>query len=147
MSSLPTQHEWEGYLIVHGSPRDPVSEYILPRDADWPPPGMFQRLFDSFQHVCLVGHTHIAGVFLEGPSFLSQKELGETFRFEGEKTIINVGSVGQPRDGDWRACYLSVEDGTFRFHRVFYDYETTQRKIRAIPELDNRLADRLGEGT
>jgi hypothetical protein len=57
-----------------------------------------------------------------------------------------VGSVGQPRDQDWRACYLSVEDGVFRFHRVEYPVEITQRKIRAIPELDNRLADRLAEG-
>jgi len=144
--NLPLRHRWQGYLLVHGSPREPTSEYILPRDAEWPPPGMFPEMFESFESVCLVGHTHIAGLFTEEPRFICQKELGETFRYEGKKLIVNVGSVGQPRDGDRRACYLSVEDGIFRFHRVEYPFEVTQRKIRSIPELDNRLADRLEEG-
>ena len=60
--------------------------------------------------------------------------------------IINVGSVGQPRDQDWRACYLSMEDERFRFHRVEYSVAETQEKIRAVPQLDNRLADRLSSG-
>lgn len=143
---LVRRYEWEGCLLVHGSPREPTSEYILPRDAEWPPPGMFTELFDAFENVCLVGHTHIAGIFTEGPRFIPQKEAEETFRMGREKMIINVGSVGQPRDGDWRACYLSMEDGVFRFHRVEYAVATTQKKIRSIPELDKRLADRLSEG-
>jgi diadenosine tetraphosphatase ApaH/serine/threonine PP2A family protein phosphatase len=146
LASLPLRHEWEGILLVHGSPREPTSEYILPRYADWPPPGLFQELFASFETVCLVGHTHIAGIFEEAPRFTPQKLLGETFRPSGGKVIVNVGSVGQPRDREWRACYLSVEDGVFRFHRVEYPVEVTQKKIRAIPELDNSLADRLAEG-
>ena len=88
----------------------------------------------------------MAGIFEEGPRFTPQKLLGETFRAGEGKMIVNVGSVGQPRDHDWRACYLSVEDGVFRFHRVEYPVAVTQKKIRAIPELDNRLADRLVEG-
>jgi diadenosine tetraphosphatase ApaH/serine/threonine PP2A family protein phosphatase len=144
---LPLRHEWEGLLLVHGSPREPTTEYILPRNAEWPLPGMFQELFSAVETVCLVGHTHIPGVFDETPRFTPQKEAGESFRYHGTKLIVNVGSVGQPRDGDWRACYLSREDsGDFRFHRVEYPVETTQRKIRAIPQLDNRLADRLAEG-
>jgi diadenosine tetraphosphatase ApaH/serine/threonine PP2A family protein phosphatase len=146
LAELPLRHEWQGYLLVHGSPREPTSEYILPRDADWSPPGMFQELFDAFQTVCLVGHTHMAGVFEEGPKFTPQSQLPETFRFAEKKLIVNVGSVGQPRDRDWRACYLSVEDGVFRFHRVEYPVAVTQRKIRANPDLDNRLSDRLGDG-
>ena len=146
LASLPLRYEWHDYLLVHGSPREPTTEYILPRDADWPAPGMFQELFDRFQSVCLVGHTHMAGIFEEGPRFTPQKLLGETFRSGEGKMIVNVGSVGQPRDHDWRACYLSVEDGVFRFHRVEYPVAVTQKKIRAIPELDNRLADRLVEG-
>ncbi|HZN58035.1 MAG TPA: metallophosphoesterase family protein [Planctomycetota bacterium] len=146
LAELPLKHEWHTFLLVHGSPREPTSEYILPRDAEWSPPGMFQELFDAFSSVCLVGHTHMAGLFEPGPRFVPQKELTETFRKPEGKVIINVGSVGQPRDQDWRACYLSVEDDLFRFHRVEYDVETTQKKIRAVPELDNRLADRLAEG-
>ena len=144
--NLPLRHEWEGYLLVHGSPREPTTEYILPRDADWPPPGMFDEIFASFGSVCLVGHTHLAGVFDDTPRFTPQKLVGDTFKPTGQKLIINVGSVGQPRDHDWRASYLGVDDGVFRFHRVEYPVDATQRKIRAIPELDDRLADRLSEG-
>lgn len=143
---LPLRHEWGGYLLVHGSPREPISEYILPRDIDWPAPGMFQELFDSFETVCLVGHTHLGGVFSPGPIFRSQKEMEEAFRFTGERLIINVGSVGQPRDGDRRACYVGVKDDVFRFHRVDYAVEITQKKIRAVRDLDDRLADRLTLG-
>jgi diadenosine tetraphosphatase ApaH/serine/threonine PP2A family protein phosphatase len=146
LANLPVRHEVNRMLLVHGSPRQPTSEYILPRDADWSPPGMFQELFASFESVCLVGHTHIAGVFEEGPRFTPQAELGETFQRKAGKMIVNVGSVGQPRDHDWRASYLSIEGDVFRFHRVEYPVEATQKKIRAIPDLDNRLAERLTEG-
>ena len=95
-----------------------------------------------------------AGVFKETQGrinkdvdFIPQKEVGDPFRFEGKKLIINVGSVGQPRDENWRACYLSVEsNGLFRFHRVEYPVEVTQKKIAAIDALDNSLADRLRKG-
>lgn len=146
LANLPLRHEWEGFLLVHGSPRDPVSEYILPRDSRWFAPAPHAELFELFATVCLVGHTHIAGVFWENEEFVPQRELGEGFRYESAKMIVNVGSVGQPRDGDWRACYLTIEDGLFRYHRVEYPVGLTQRKIRSIPQLDKRLADRLSEG-
>lgn len=147
LSNLPLRHEWEGYLLVHGSPRDPVSEYVLPRGIGWPSSSPYEDLFERFETVCLVGHTHIAGVFREDGDFTPAREAGESFRFESSKLIVNVGSVGQPRDGDWRACYLTVEDGAFQFHRVEYPVAVTQEKIRAIPDLDRRLADRLAEGS
>ena len=59
---------------------------------------------------------------------------------------MNVGSVGQPRDGDWRACYVTVDGWDVTWHRVPYDVDTTVAKIYAIPELDNFLGDRLREG-
>jgi len=143
-SELPVSHKEEGLLLVHASPREPTTEYILPRNMPWPE---FLELFDLFDSVCLVGHTHVPGIFLPSPTFVAQQDAGETFRANGSKMIINVGSVGQPRDQDWRACYLSVEgDGLFRFHRVQYPVEVTQRKIRAISALDPRLADRLSGG-
>jgi len=58
----------------------------------------------------------------------------------------NVGSVGQPRDGDPRACYLIQEEETITFHRVDYDIETTANKIYQTPDLDNFLGDRIKEG-
>ena len=62
------------------------------------------------------------------------------------KAMVNVGSVGQPRDGDRRACYAILEDGAVRFRRVEYPCEKTCAKIHAIPDLDNFLGDRLLQG-
>lgn len=60
--------------------------------------------------------------------------------------MLNVGSVGQPRDGDPRACYVLLEGQTVQYRRVAYDFERTIAKIYKIPELDNFLGDRLREG-
>jgi diadenosine tetraphosphatase ApaH/serine/threonine PP2A family protein phosphatase len=65
----------------------------------------------------------------------------------GMKYFINTGSVGQPRDGDWRACYViyDLPTSTVTFRRVEYDLATTQEKIRAAG-LPDVLAERLAEG-
>jgi diadenosine tetraphosphatase ApaH/serine/threonine PP2A family protein phosphatase len=67
-----------------------------------------------------------------------------------EPAIVNVGSVGQPRDGDVRSSFVTYDgdgtNGTVRFHRVAYDHEATSGKIRAIEELPDYLADRLAQG-
>jgi diadenosine tetraphosphatase ApaH/serine/threonine PP2A family protein phosphatase len=60
--------------------------------------------------------------------------------------MINVGSVGQPRDGNSRACYVVLENDLVTFRRVEYDIDKTVRKIYETPELDNFLGDRLREG-
>ena len=61
--------------------------------------------------------------------------------------MINVGSVGQPRDSDPRSCYVIVEDfERVRYRRVSYGAEATAAKIHAIPDLDNFLGDRLLQG-
>jgi hypothetical protein len=57
-----------------------------------------------------------------------------------------VGSVGQPRDGNWRACYVVLDSDTIKFRRVEYDWQKTRDKIHAVPDLDKFLGDRLGEG-
>jgi diadenosine tetraphosphatase ApaH/serine/threonine PP2A family protein phosphatase len=56
---------------------------------------------------------------------------------------VNVGSVGQPRDGDWRACYALLEGDTVLFRRVEYDVEATVRKVRGCGGLGPRLGERL----
>ena len=70
------------------------------------------------------------------------------FSLTDQKAMINVGSVGQPRDGDPRACYVVLEDNhnVVRFRRIEYPFEQTIRKIYDIPELDNFLGDRLRDG-
>ena len=60
--------------------------------------------------------------------------------------MINVGSVGQPRDGDSRSSYVILDDDVVRFRRVAYPLTITAEKIYAIAELDNFLGDRLREG-
>ena len=147
LASRPLSVERDDFLLVHGSPRDPTTEYVLPQDVDWPQPGKFEEIFSAFGHVCFVGHTHVPGVFSEGPTFLAQADIGESFLCDDDKMLVNVGSVGQPRDGNWKACYLTIEEPRrFEYHRLEYPIELTQRKIRSIDELDNRLADRLASG-
>ena len=65
---------------------------------------------------------------------------------DGEKAVINVGSVGQPRDHDPRASYAVLTPGKVTFHRVEYDVKQTAEKIKSIPELHDWLGDRLYEG-
>lgn len=148
LEDLRTREEWHGYLLVHGSPRDPTSEYIMDREVHLGDPQKFTEIFASFEKVCMVGHTHIPGVFYEGPRFVPQRELEEEFRADGEKMVINVGSVGQPRDRDPRACYLLVdpERDAFRFRRVDYDCDQTRERIHRIPGLNPQLGDRLQDG-
>ncbi len=91
---------------------------------------------------CFIGHSHVPGVFTtEG--FTGMKEMLGVYMFEDEKAIINVGSVGQPRDGVTRACYCIFDVTTLHYVRVEYDLRTTATKIKAVPELDDALAERL----
>ena len=73
----------------------------------------------------------------------------DKIRLTGEKAMFNVGSVGQPRDSDPRACYVILHEGDdpmVEFRRVEYPLDTTVRKIYAISNLDNMLGDRLRSG-
>jgi diadenosine tetraphosphatase ApaH/serine/threonine PP2A family protein phosphatase len=133
-------------LLVHGSPRGPLSEYVYPGDAG--DPDKMVALLAPVPRVCFAGHTHIAGVFLEKVPgacyrFLRPRATGSVFALDDRKTLVNVGSVGQPRDGDWRACYVLFDGETIRFRRVAYDVKTTIRKIHAADGLDDYLGDRL----
>ena len=60
--------------------------------------------------------------------------------------MVNVGSVGQPRDGNWRACYVVLDGKNVCFRRVEYDIDKTIQKIHDIPDLDDFLGDRLRDG-
>ena len=95
------------YVAVHASPRRPINEYIFPDDI-YTNPTQFVSIFERFENLCFVGHTHVPGVFLEGPDFYSPDELDYRFELTDEKAIINVGSVGQPRDRDPRSSFVIV---------------------------------------
>jgi len=92
------------------------------------------------------GHTNLPGIFTKQLQFMSPEELDYLYRLDGGKTLVNVGSVGQPWDGDWRACYVLLDDPIVRFRRVEYDIEETIKKIRDNDDLDDFLGDRLRDG-
>src|SRR5690606_30431516 len=99
-----------------------------------------------FTPVCFHGHTHVPRVYLKTDTV--QEVPAESIAIEeGSKYFINVGSVGQPRDGDWRACYAIYDPGhkIVVFRRLEYDLATTQRKIldAGLPPM---LAERLADG-
>jgi len=134
-------------LAVHGSPRKPINEYIFPEDVT-NNPDKLESVFDRVQRLCIVGHTHVPGVFTDEPDFYPPGELGaDGYRFrDDEKAVINVGSVGQPRDKDPRASFVILHPTHVEFVRVAYDVEATASKIKSIPRLPVWLADRLYRG-
>jgi diadenosine tetraphosphatase ApaH/serine/threonine PP2A family protein phosphatase len=134
----------DGVELFHGSPRDPVWDYVLSFEA-------VEATFELTEEpLVLVGHSHVplalvladgtlgGGLAPEG----TEAELGE-----GARLVLNPGSVGQPRDGDRRAAWLLLDHGAGRaaFRRVEYPVERTQEEIRerGLPE---SLADRLAGG-
>ncbi len=132
--------------FVHASPRRPINEYIFPDDI-FSAPSKITSVFENVEHICFIGHTHLPGVFLDEPDFYTPDELGGYYPIESfEKAIVNVGSVGQPRDRDPRASYVYIEDNNVNFIRVEYDIEAVTKKIYDIDMLDNFEADRLIEG-
>jgi len=143
---MPRVVQRDGLLFVHGSPRGPTSEYVFPEDAQ--NPKKMEKLFSLITHACFQGHTHVPGIFSSDGRFIRAEDAGERFSIAAKDTkwMINVGSIGQPRDGDPRSCYVILEDNQVTFRRVPYDIERTVAAIEAEPDLDNSLGYRLREG-
>lgn len=144
LAERPRSHRENGFLFVHGSARNPLNEYVFPEDVY--NQRKMERIFALVERYCFQGHTHVPGIFTEGMQFLAPEEVEYTYKLDGRKTLCNVGSVGQPRDGDPRACYVVLNEESITYRRVEYPWQTTRDKIYAIPDLDNFLGDRLGEG-
>jgi predicted phosphodiesterase len=149
LAERPRMVKENGFLFVHGSARNPLNEYVFPEDIY--NQRKMDRIFALVERYCFQGHTHVPGIFTEAlPEDLYQfhapDEIEYTHKLDGRKTLCNVGSVGQPRDGDWRACYVLLDNETLRYRRVEYDIDTTVKKIYAIADLDNFLGDRLRDG-
>lgn len=144
LGQLPRNRRDNGFLFVHGSARNPLNEYVFPEDIY--NQRKMEKLFSLIERFCFQGHTHVPGVFTQNLNFFSPEEIGYEYKLGDEKLMINVGSVGQPRDGDRRSCYVVLHDDRLEFRRVEYNVDETARKIYEIPELDNFLGDRLREG-
>ena len=138
--------ETGGMTLVHGSILDEDEYVVSPREAAQ----MFPYL-DG--HLTFFGHTHIQGGFIQfqeklqvvrpmpnkGPQYLQLQE--------EEKYLLNPGSVGQPRDGDWRSGFVLYDPGErlVVFYRIEYDIDSAQEKIRSAG-LPEHLASRLTAG-
>ena len=143
LRDLPERMSDHGYLFFHGSPRDPVMEYVLRTDEHFDPEKLVE-IFELIDRPSFVGHTHYPGITRPDLHFTPATEDHKVFEL-GSKCVVNVGSVGQPRDGDPRASFAVVSNGKVEIHRVPYDYHRTQAKILAAG-LHPVLADRLGRG-
>jgi diadenosine tetraphosphatase ApaH/serine/threonine PP2A family protein phosphatase len=133
----------DGVDLFHGSPRDPVWEYVLTEEAA---AATFEL---TSAPLVLVGHSHVALAVKDDDGRLEggAAEGGREVDLESARWLLNPGSVGQPRDGDPRAAWLllDLEGRSARFHRVRYAIEETQRELyeAGLPPL---LAVRLGHG-
>ena len=151
LRNLPDRYTEGRVLYVHGSPRDPVMEYIEESDTldmGFGPSDKIRDIFTRVEWLCFVGHTHHPGVFTGDYKFLHPSKLqdGSYKVAENAKAVVNVGSVGQPRDGDPRACYVTLDGDTVRYHRVEYDVEKVVAEMAKIGSLDERLGQRLRLG-
>ena len=146
LGELHKTHHDGDFLFVHGSPREPTNEYVFPEDVY--NERKMDALFSRIERYCFQGHTHIPGIFTQSGEFIPAEECEGDFSLSGEKAMVNVGSVGQPRDGDCRACYVVLDDeqDVLSFRRVPYDIDSTVEKIYRIPDLSRTLGDRLRSG-
>ncbi len=148
LASLPESLVPEGsdFTLVHGSPSDPIWEYL---DS----PAAAGRNLSAFQtRYCLVGHTHVPRVFREAQQRSGAPRAeplrvgrGSRLKLDDRRLIVNPGSVGQPRDGDPRASYMLIDmdAALVTWHRVEYDLAATQEAILAAglpPNLARRLS-------
>lgn len=148
LRTLPTSLRHGSLLLVHGSPRNPVNEYVYPQDPDIVHGRRLSELLETVDLAAFCGHTHVPCVLRSDHTIFEPSEEARTLMLEPEfRHIVNVGSVGQPRDGDPRASWVELRGHTVTFHRTGYPLLLTQQKIRACaPYLDEILATRLAEG-
>jgi len=143
LDSLEPEGEREGIPLFHGSARDPVWEYVLSDEA------AAVTLELAGAPLVLVGHSHVALQVSQRDGVLAGglAPAGSEIGLDEGRTLLNPGSVGQPRDGDPRAAYLllDLEARRASFRRVDYDIERTQAEMRAA-ELPELLATRLAAG-
>jgi len=163
LKGLPLTLEILDFTLAHGSPRDPVWEYILSEvEAK-------QNLNHFRTHYCLVGHTHVPLCFQFPKRVETEQENGSpgnsislsrweqlirenrrqenVIQLTDDRFIINPGSVGQPRDNDPRAAYaiFNSQGNTLELRRVEYDIAATQRRMAEL-NLPEWLSSRLAKG-
>lgn len=143
LKSLELDITAEEFTLVHGSPRDPVWEYLVSVQSA-------KENFSRFETpYCLVGHSHIPLIFEEEHNNVVNVAvpLPSLRKLDEKRLIINPGSVGQSRDGDWRASYMiyDSQERTIELRRLSYNVTITQEKMRKAG-LSSYLIERLSRG-
>jgi predicted phosphodiesterase len=142
LEHLPFEKVENHCTYVHSSPLEPKEwTYVLSKND-----AHIQFQYLSTQ-LCFIGHTHVAGIFRQknnSINYLLERKINIK---EDEKYIINVGSVGQPRDFDPRSSYgiLDLQKQLVEYRRIPYDIETTQVNMEKFG-LPQYLIDRLSYG-
>jgi len=140
---LPERLERDGFTLVHGSPRDPIWEYVTST------PVARAGIAAMTTPVGLHGHTHIPIAYVEEDGRLETMSpgSGSQLAFEGRRVLLNPGSVGQPRDGIPTASWLLLDTGTgtATWRRTAYDVSGVQAAMTALG-LPDRLVERLAYG-
>lgn len=143
LAALPERRVLDGVDLVHGSPREPIWEYVTTSDVA----GANLALLET--PIGLHGHTHIPVAWVQngGRVELVRATREASLELRGRRALVNPGSVGQPRDGDPQACYAILDPtaGTVRWHRVAYDVEAVQSAMREAG-LPASLGARLAVG-
>lgn len=144
IKGMPEQLPQNEILLVHGTPRDPIWEYLTTTEQA-------REIFAGIDNpYTFVGHTHVPLVCVQdrdGRVLAGTPEDGMLMRLASERVIANPGSVGQPRDGDPRAAFAIVDSDQMivEFHRVEYDIAETQKRMRAAGASE-WLTERLAYG-
>jgi predicted phosphodiesterase len=143
LAGLPERRQEAGCDLVHGSPREPLWEYVtsigVARDN--------LALLEA--PIGLHGHTHVPVAWVEERHRIElvRARAGDRLDLGGRRVLLNPGSVGQPRDGNPEASFaiLDPEAGTIEWRRTAYDVAAVQSAMRAVG-LPSSLASRLGAG-
>ncbi len=130
MEDLPAFSVWHGARCVHGSPPDSITRYLFD-----PSTNDLEKLFRQFpEPLCFYGHTHNLGIYELASSGETQKRIPgeeEVSLNKDSRYLINIGSVGQPRDGSNRAKY------------VIWDREKSRLEVRFVSYDIKKTADRI----
>ncbi|MFP4163974.1 MAG: metallophosphoesterase family protein [Chitinispirillaceae bacterium] len=144
LAQLPVKKTQGNMTLVHATPYEPNMWYYITSLEE----AAFNFQFFN-NRICFVGHTHIPMIIvLEGEEIFVHQEKSIDFKNRnGLRLLVNIGSVGQPRDRNPRSSYgiLDTDEGVFELQRVTYDYAKTQAKMKKI-RMPEFLVNRLAEG-
>jgi hypothetical protein len=146
LCGLPHMYNANGIMAVHNDPRGLEYKCLLLCNVLGQESTIISDVFPLFSKILFIGDNHVPWIFTKKHGGKSAAEIGNKFHLNQEKSVVSVGSVGQPRDRDPRACYVIFSNNKIVWKRIEYDIEKTIAKIETCSELDNRFGLRLQEG-